>query len=277
MFQLETVTEVTFTNANLRAEFHGEEHVQAIDLSVSIEGGNELLDLIQPGLLVHHYTNRAATQGQDQLPEMIAALPNLRHPKLPTVYRYGKDEKPRGYRLEIDHGLGDRNLVLEDCVRGSLSYEIFEGGSVRVDTVLQYNGERLTDNAFLGRLASLPTQGQAHILLQAPAELVLVKGKGWRSGKADAPAQTDGGGELFDGAEPGPGHNDQDDIGEGEEHPEGSPEAALAATESPSDVIPADADAAWPFPQSAHSEKPKRGRGRKESAEVGHVRAAAAA
>lgn len=225
-FELLTVTEVTFTNANPRAEFHGEEHVRAIDLSISIEGSNELLDMIEPGLLVHHYTNRAAKQGQDQLPEMIAALPNLRHPKLPTTYRYAKDDKPRGYKLEIDHGLGDRNLVLEDCVRGSLAYEIFEGGSVRVDIVLQHNGERLGDNALFGRLASLPAQGTGHILLQAPLQPVLVKGRGWRSGKADTPAGNDGGGELFDAEHPSEGTDEEDG------HPEGSPEAALAATET---------------------------------------------
>lgn len=223
-FELLTITQVAFTNANPRAEFHGEEHVRAIDLSISIEGGNELLDTIEPGLLVHHYTNRAAKQGQDQLPEMVSALPNLRHPNLPTTFRYAKDDKPRGYRLEIDHGLGDRNLVLEDCVRGSLAYEIFEGGSVRIDLVLQNNGERLSDDAFFGRLASLAAQGSGHILLQAPLQPVMVKGKGWRSGKPDAPPTTDGGGELF---EPGEGASADPEAA----HPEGSPESALAATE----------------------------------------------
>lgn len=220
MFELLSITEITWTNANPRPEFHGEEHVRAIDLSIRIEGANEdLLERIEPGLCVHHYTNRAAKDGQDQLPEMIGALPNLRHPKLPTVYRYAEDEKPRGYTLEIDYGLADRNIVLEDCVRSSLKYETREGGTVVVDLVLQYNGAELEDNATHGRLCGLAGEGKGHIMLRAPLQPIMVKGKGWRSGKADPQPATDGGGELFKQPEDG---TDDDVL---------TPEKALAASE----------------------------------------------
>lgn len=224
MFELLTVTKVTWTNVNPRPEFHGEEHVRAIDLSFCIEAGNEILDAIEPGLTIHHYTNRAATAGQEKLPEMIAALPNLRHPKLPTSYRYAKDEKPRGYRLEIDHGLGDRNIVLEDCVRGTLVYETVEGGTVRTNVTMQYNGDALKDDATHGRLCGLAGEGVGHIRLWAPAKITLVKGTGWRSGKPDTPPPTDGGAPLF--KQTGDGSDDADVV-------PGSPEAALIASEKP--------------------------------------------
>lgn len=227
-FELLTVTQVTWTNVNPRPEFHGEEHVRAIDLSFCIEGSNELLDSIEPGLLVHHYTNTAAKTGQDQLPEMIGALPNLRHPKLPTSYRYAKDEKPRGYVLEIDYGMGDRNVVLKDCVRGTLGYETVEGGTVRIEVTMQYNGEQLQNDALHGRLCGLAGEGTGHILLRAPLQPIMVKGKGWRSGKPDAKPVTDNGAPLLDG----PGDDDHDDDDTGGQLEEGSPEAALAASEA---------------------------------------------
>lgn len=230
MFELLTVTQVSFTNVHTWPEFHGEDRVRAIAIAMTVEGGNQLLDAIEPGLLVHHYTNRAAAAGQDKLPELIAALPNLRFPKLPTSYRYAKDDKPRGYTLEIDFGLGDRNIVLEDCVRGSLSYEIQEGGSVKIDVSMQYNGHLLDDNELLGRLCGLAGEGSGHILLQAPVQPIMVKGKGWRSGKPDAPVLTDGGAPLLGeaGAGPADGPNNEGD-GDRDDHPEGTPEEALAA------------------------------------------------
>ena len=225
-FQLLAVTKVIVTNANPRSEFHGKEHVRAIDLSFRLEASNEMLDDIEPGLCVHHFTNKAAKAGQDQLPEMISALPNLRHPRLPTEYRYAKDEKPRGYRLEFDQGLGDRNIVLDDCVRASLAYEIHEGGSTHYEFTISYNGEVLNDDATYGRLCALPNDGEAHILLRAPLKLELVKGKNWRSGKPDTPAPTDNGAPLLEGqkGEPGAFH----DTGDGSNDDVLTPEKALA-------------------------------------------------
>jgi hypothetical protein len=249
-FELLTVTKVAWTNVNPRPEFHGEEHVRAIDLSFRIEGSNELLDTIEPGLLIHHYTNNAAKKGQDQLPEMVSALPNLRHPKLPTTYRYAKDEKPRGYRLEIDSGLGDRNLVLDDCVRGSLVYETIEGGTVRIGVMVQYNGDELTDDAKHGRLCGLAGEGFGHILLWAPAKVTLVKGSNWRSGKPDTPPPTDGGAPLLE-------QQDQDEVDTPEKALAASVNADLDQREKPGPA----AEAAWPFPNSGEKAKRRKATG----------------
>lgn len=188
-FELPQVTAITFTNSNPRSEFHGEEHVRAIDISMTMEGENTLLDLIEPGLREHHYMNRAMTAGQEVLPDVVIPLPNLRFSKLPAKVRYGgKEDRVRGYRYVIDYGLGgESNVDLTDCVLSSLWYELTEGGSVKIGFTVQYNGDELQDDALYGRLAGLATVGEGHVQLIAPPTLVLVKGKGYRSGKPDTP------------------------------------------------------------------------------------------
>ena len=225
-FELQTVREVTFTNSNPRSEFHGEEHVRAIDISMTISGENTLLDLIEPGLREHEYTNRDLKAGQKPLPDVAVPLPHRRFPHLPEKVQYAKGDKWRGYRFVIDYGLGAEagsNVDLTDCVLASLWYELQEGGTVTVGFTVQYNGDELNDDRLYGRLAGLATLGEGHVQLLAPAALLPVK-KGWRSGKADATTEpTDGGGKLFEQPEDG---TDDDVV-----HEPGSPEAALAASE----------------------------------------------
>jgi hypothetical protein len=223
-FELQNVTEVKFTNSNPRSEFHGEEHVRAIDIAMTIEGENTLLDLIEKGLREREYCNRALQAGQEGLPDVVIPLPNLRFPKLPARTTYGtKKDRARGYRFIIDYGLGEdagSNVDFTDCVVGGIWYEVFEGGSVKVGFTVQYNGDELTDDALYGRLAGLGTLAEGHVQLIAPPTLVLVKGKGWRSGKADTPADKvkgdDGTGDLlasgdgFEVRDPNAGDEDED-------------------------------------------------------------------
>lgn len=228
MFQLPETTALKCTNANPRVEFHGEEQHRAIDLTFEAKGENTLLDAIAPGLRSHHYCNRALDAKQEPLPDVVVPLPNLRFAQLPTSIRWDQP-KARGYRWIWDWGREAQHVDFSDAALGSISYTLHEGGSVDVKFTVSYNGDELADNALFGELCGLAAMGDVHIQIFAPPELVPVK-KGWRSGKADAPAQTDGGGELFD-EHPG----DE----EAEEHPEGSPEAALAATETEYPTPPA--------------------------------------
>lgn len=226
MFQLEEVREVTFTNSNPRSEFHGEDHVRAIDIAMTIAGENTLLDLIEPGLREHHYTNRDLKAGQQPLPDIVIPLPHLRFRNLPERYAYAKGEKWRGYRLVIDYGIGGpSNVDLTDCALAGVWYELQEGGSVTIGWTVQYNGDELQDDRLYGRLAGLATAAEGHVQLLAPATLLPVK-KGWRSGRADTP-QTDGGGKLFDAEHPDNGTEEEDGHPEGEGFADGSPEAAL--------------------------------------------------
>jgi hypothetical protein len=221
MFQLKEVREVAFTNSNPRSEFHGEDHVRAIDIAMQIEGSNDLLDLIESGLRAHHYMNREADSGQQLLVDALRHLPDLRFPKLTRSHAYAKGEHWKGYRFVIDYGLDERAVDLSDCVLTGLRYELQEGGSVTIGFTVQFNGDELNDDRLYGRLAGLATLGEGHVQLLAPATLLPVR-KGWRSGRADT-ANADGGGELF---EEHPNGQEREEHPEGE-FAQGSPEAAL--------------------------------------------------
>lgn len=227
-FQLPTVTQVEFTNVNVRPEFHGEDRIHAADISCRIKGGNDLLDLIKPGLREHHFCDKASAPGQQPL--QLLALPNVRHPELPKKFSFAKGERWRGYHFVLDFGLGGAsNLDFQDSVLANLVYEFAEGGSTQLDFVIQYNGEELADETIYGRTAGLATLGKGHIKLIAPSTVTLVKGDNWRSGKPDAktpPPASDGGAPLF--KQTGDGSDDADVV-----HPPGSPEAALAGTQEP--------------------------------------------
>lgn len=214
MFQLVEPTEVNITNANPRRELHGEEKVRAIDLQFTLTGDNKLLDLIQDGLRVHHYCNRAADAQQESLlPQELAHLPNIRHPNLPTVYHYQKGVKLRGYRFIWDYGLDDARVDFQDVVLANLQYEIFEGGSVEVKGTIQYNGEELQDNILYGELSGLASEEPIYIKLLAPATAQVAK-KGYRAGKPDTQASPEK-------------NPDQLDLEDGQQSPEDA--FALAA------------------------------------------------
>jgi len=214
MFQLVEPTEVNITNANPRRELHGEEKVRAIDLQFTLTGDNKLLDLIQDGLRMHHYCNRAADAQQESLlPQELAHLPNIRHPNLPTVYHYQKGVKLRGYRFIWDYGLDDARVDFQDVVLANLQYEIFEGGSVEVKGTIQYNGEELQDNILYGELSGLASEEPIYIKLLAPATAQVAK-KGYRAGKPDTQASPEK-------------NPDQLDLEDGQQSPEDA--FALAA------------------------------------------------
>jgi hypothetical protein len=225
MFEFKKVTEVTCTNSNPRRELHGNQGVRALDLTFTKRLTNDVLDQIQDGLRAHHYFNAAAAQGQTGLPDELLPLPNLRFPKLNREFTYGL-LPVRGYKWVLDFGLGDEesNITFEDCALRPLKYKVDEDGVVDVTFTVQYNGELLEDNETFGRLAGLSAMGKVHILLEAPEQLVEVKGKGWRSGHKDAPPTIDNGAPLF---EKDPDSDTDDDILDPD-----SAEGRLAAAEA---------------------------------------------
>lgn len=220
-FQLEQVTKLHCVHVNIRRELHGEDNVPAIDLAVRKEGGNELLDLLDPSIRQALYFNAAAANGQEQLPEVLAILPNLRLPKLNACkFSWAKGEKHKGYRVVVDYGLGEQagsNIDLDDCAVHSWTFEVKEGGSVVLDWKVSYAGEKLTPSV-RGLLTGL-TDMTVFMQIIAPPVLQIVKGKPKVAGGDGAP---DGQGELGDGDEEGGAG------GDGEGLDPGTPEAALA-------------------------------------------------
>jgi hypothetical protein len=93
---------------------------------------------------------------------------------------------------------------------------------------LQYNGTKLEDDAFHGRICGLAGEGTAHIVMNAPVQAIVVKGKlgSWRSGQPEVNEPKDGGAPLFEKSDDGT----EDDVV--------TPESALASTEPREDTDP---------------------------------------
>lgn len=214
-FEFPRVTPAKLTHVNVRRELHGEEHVPAMDLSLRLEGSNELLDLLDPSLRLALYYNAAAKAGQENLPEVLAHLPNLRLAKLNAQkFKWAPGERHKGYRFVLDYGLGeeaDSNVELDACTVTGWNFETKEGGTVILEFVVQYAGEKLTADA-RGKLTGL-TDETIHIQLFAPAVLEVIKGK---AKSHEKPADGDGAsGDLLNQGGEGGGTGDDTDDGGG--------------------------------------------------------------
>jgi hypothetical protein len=228
-FQLTEPTKVSITKTNTRTEIHGEDRVRAIDICFKLEGSNELLDLIQPGLRQHHFHSKALDAKQDSLPDVLVPLPDLRFPNLPRSYAYtlGSTGKLRGYRFVWDFDVEESHVDFTDVALSKLTYEIEDDpGRCTIFGTIQYNGEELEDNEMYGELSGLGADGDIYIKLIAPGELLPAK-KGYRAGRPDTPqgeVVPDGQGELGDVEE------DADADGDDEPLDQSTPEGAFAAT-----------------------------------------------
>lgn len=199
-FELPETTQVKLTHVNVRRELHGEEHVPAMDLSMRLEGSNDLLNLLDPAIRTALFWNAAAEKGQESIPEVLAILPKLNNQK----FSWAKGERHKGYRLVLDYGLGDErsNVDLDDCTVTNWRFETKEGGTVVLEWVVQYAGERLTSEV-RGKLTGL-TDEPIFVQIIAPPVLQIVKGKA----KAAAAADDDGQGELGDDGDEGEADDD---------------------------------------------------------------------
>lgn len=157
-FAFRQVTDVSLTHVNFRKELHGDDHVQAVDLTMAVDVPNTLLDTIVPGLREALYWNQDAAAGQVEIADLPQTLPNLRFPRL-NGGKFALDEKKNklaGYELFIEYGLGDdrSNMVFDCCKVVKRSMETKEGGTVRLAWQVQYSGDRL-DQETCGKLALL--------------------------------------------------------------------------------------------------------------------------
>jgi hypothetical protein len=205
VFQLAAVTEASCSHVNIREENHGDDKVLAVDLAFWMEGSNDILDLFHPELRQGIYCNRAADAGQEDMPDTIKVLPNLRVIGLPERMRFGGDDKFSGYRMVLDYGLGDAlaNVDLTDCVIAKKWIEPKEGGTCKIGWRVSYAGEALQDVMTRGKLAGLKGQ-KAFIVLNPPPTITLVKPA--KKGKAKTEPEKNAGdifSEQHGGGEPG--------------------------------------------------------------------------
>jgi hypothetical protein len=167
-FALTALTSARLHNVNIRSEQHGKDVVPAVDLKLSIDAANGMLDQFDDqlrGMLYH----RAApapdgTQpGLDGVDE-ISDVPNLRAPLLQGPFKWGKDFT--GYTLTIDYGTGGKsNIELAQCLVNQIAFEPKEGGTVSISWRLQC--AKGLDEKVLGKLATL-VQHDVQIMLEPP-------------------------------------------------------------------------------------------------------------
>ncbi|MGA0608876.1 hypothetical protein [Caldimonas sp. KR1-144] len=214
MFELSEVTTLKLTNVSPRKECHGEDLVQAIDLSLKWETSNESLSEFDGWLRSSLYYSAAAEAGQgtvDGVPDF--SLPNLRSPKLKMPLKW--DWEGAGYTMRIDHGLGGKSdLVLLGCNLKKVTFDCREGGTVFVEFMVQSNTD-ITEK-IVGKLCALEgTEIEATLL--APNDVDTIDGTSGHPGAKP----TDG---IAEGKAAG-----QDPL-EGLESNELTPEKALAAS-----------------------------------------------
>jgi len=157
-FAFRTPTDVLLTKVNPRKENHGDQHVQAVDLCMSVDVPNTKLSEIQPGFLEAMFFNAAGEEGQEHIEGVESIRPNLRFPKL-NDGKFGlmrKKDLFAGYTLRISYGLGDdlSNMEFDCCKVKNLAAVLKEGGTVTLGWTAQYTGDRL-DRDTLGNIVGL--------------------------------------------------------------------------------------------------------------------------
>lgn len=165
-FEFKTKTPAKLAAVNVRSELHGKEHVPAVDLKITVNAGNSILDQLDPQLLEALYFCAAPAE-DDQVPldgvEPITHLPNLRFPKLGDTLAW--QFTGAGYEFTLDFGLGgDSNLVIGGCQVNNIRISPKEGGTVELSFRVQASD---VDEHILGKLAML-VQQDVEIYLVAP-------------------------------------------------------------------------------------------------------------
>lgn len=219
-FEFPSLIAVQLLNVNTRKELHGEEHVQAVDLSFKADFPNTILDdIFAPGLRDAMYFNAAADQGQTDLDGVDSTLPNLRFSKLNGQrFTWGGKDKLVGYTLRLEFGLGDdeSNIELELCKVSGRVVETKEGGTVSVFWKVQNASERL-DMETCGKLVLL---GGEEVTMSLTAPIVHQDDE---REEMESPFLND---------DPAPLDRDPDDIGAGPLFPQTPEDALLAGVEA---------------------------------------------
>jgi hypothetical protein len=131
MFSLTEQT-AKLNNVNPRAELHGDEHKLAVDLSLEIKVGNDILDAFHPDLKPSIY--RAATEADrndnnDLFSDAPGYLPKIKFPLLaPFKWGYEND----GYEATVHFGVsGKANILMLACKVDKFRFDCQDGGTVK--------------------------------------------------------------------------------------------------------------------------------------------------
>lgn len=131
-------TNVKLTSVNIRRELAGKNPAdgrRASDLGFVLKGSNDLLDKLDVHLRGSFYSADVDKQGV----LIPGALTKRIHPLLKAdALLY--DLQCAGYKVQIDHGIGDP-IELEDCRLNNFKLQLLDGGTVAIHFRCQFHPE----------------------------------------------------------------------------------------------------------------------------------------
>lgn len=179
--QFKDPTTVKLRNFNTRMETHGDQDVAAMDLALSLTGGNALLDMLHPDARRLLFKPLAERPGELPLP--TDDLPSIRmsHLVMPMTF----DNEQVGMTLRIAYGAtGKADMVVSDVRLSKVKVEsLIEGGSVELRFTLSSTD---VSEKVLGKLPLLQKHELSITLM--PAE---VKTTDMEASKSKAKAEAD--------------------------------------------------------------------------------------
>lgn len=137
-FEISTLTSVMLDYAKARKENHGDVLVLALDLSVTWNTHNSILDTIMPGLRQMLFTSIPPAQ-RDKLEAAEQERLDLQASDLPFVrcaditYPIKIEREWTGHKLRLDYGRGgDADKVVSLCKMKGMEITPIDGGSVEL-------------------------------------------------------------------------------------------------------------------------------------------------
>lgn len=168
MFHIPNPKTLKLHNVNGRKEHHGEELVQAVDLSLSGNFPNSALTMLHAALLPAMFTQAGPAASDDVQREMdlpVADLPNMRFSKLGYPLKW--DLEIMGATLSIHYGAG-KPIVLSLCKVKDFRVTPLEGGTVEIAFKLSCAAN--IDEKILGKLGIMSGTDIEVTLIEPKAE-----------------------------------------------------------------------------------------------------------
>jgi hypothetical protein len=156
MFSLET-EHATLNSVNLRAELHGDDHVPAVDLGLTMDLPNTVLSDFGPQLRASLYAKSAGAkkdappQGELDVVAPVSDLPHLKNACIDGAIKIRFEGA--GYTVRIDYGLGgDHDLVLTGAKVNQVRVTPKEGGTITLTLRIQVTSPEQSAIGLLGNM-----------------------------------------------------------------------------------------------------------------------------
>lgn len=164
MFAITEAKQLRLTKLNLRDEHHGDQLRKAVDLIVSGQWPNTILDLLHPALRAALYSKSGPAASDDVQRDLdlpVTDMPNIRFARLGTPVKW--DLKIEGATVEVHYG-ASKPILLTLCKVDSFNLTPLEGGTVEVGFKIATSAD--LSEKVLGKLAII--SGDIELTLQPP-------------------------------------------------------------------------------------------------------------